>query len=871
MKKNTGFGNSGRCLAITIFSLFCTVFAWGRDVEIAVEDRDLEIPLEGAIIRSWDGAEYECNEDGRAVISVPDDRQVTIQVTYPGYETGRLVIPLSGGSFTLGLSLGSMMESRELVIEAERPGSSETKSGRSVAISGESLARTAEIGPIEDVMTSIKLLPGVGYTGMFNAMPSIRGGEPGDLMAVFDGFYISSPYHWGGGFSIFDPHMVQSAQLSHGIFSSRYGHTISGLLDITSKKASFEVSELELGVSTSAVNLNLSMPFSGKGGLLLMGRVTYWDPFIYAAQAAAPYLGMEETTVNALNAVTTAPYIRSAAANFDYRLNQDLELTVLGFIGADGVGMDYKNSYEEETYGASMNMAFNWDNLQGFFIGGLTWNPNPDMVFRGVTGAGFHTALINGGIDYDRLWVDNKDGRDYEFTGDLADKILNSEIDGDQTEMNLQGRFDFDWDLGYGFLFASGLEEVYSRMSLNQTAHTAVESRINNPPGGDYYIHYPIFIEMESVNHSFNSSAYTLLEYATPGRRFGAELGLRLDHLYFISSDLDSIMTKPALNPRLNLDFNVFKNRGIVDSFDLTAGSGLFSSVNDTVSVIDNSSGVNAGDVRPNRSWTSVAGAKLDFSGGYSFNVEGYFKHIFDRAYLYMDLTPGQDSRYVQRFNGDGRVWGFDLMLQKFDSRYWDGWVSYTFTHARYHEPENPRLTAANTVSIEDSPWYYPSFHRFHNLNLVLNIKPSKKFNIYTRFGAASGRPKSKTGSITSYTVNVLDEKGQPMYYDDDNDPSTPTKPVTMIKYKRESSYSDSERTTWSFPLDVKLSYLMFTPGNKVQTEVYIAAENLLSLVYDAKANTSFNTYTGVEDQGSDSANYEMPIPMVSFGIKWSF
>ena len=52
---------------------------------------------------------------------------------------------------------------------------------------------------------------------------------------------------------------------------------------------------------------------------------------------------------------------------------------------------------------------------------------------------------------------------------------------------------------------------------------------------------------------------------------------------------------------------------------------------------------------------------------------------------------------------------------------------------------------------------------------------------------------------------------------------------------------------------------------------MYIAAENILSLVYDAKANTSFNTYTGVEDTGSDSASYEMPIPMVSIGIKWSF
>ena len=69
----------------------------------------------------------------------------------------------------------------------------------------------------------------------------------------------------------------------------------------------------------------------------------------------------------------------------------------------------------------------------------------------------------------------------------------------------------------------------------------------------------------------------------------------------------------------------------------------------------------------------------------------------------------------------------------------------------------------------------------------------------------------------------------------------------------------------------MKLSYTIFNPRNKVQTEMYIAGENLASIFYTAQANTSFNQYTGQEDTGSDSANYEMPVPMVSIGFKWSF
>lgn len=62
--------------------------------------------------------------------------------------------------------------------------------GRSVTIAERELARTAEIGLMEDIMSAVKLLPGVGYTSMFNAKPSIRGGDPGDLIAALDGFIL---------------------------------------------------------------------------------------------------------------------------------------------------------------------------------------------------------------------------------------------------------------------------------------------------------------------------------------------------------------------------------------------------------------------------------------------------------------------------------------------------------------------------------------------------------------------------------------------------------------------------------------------------------------------------------------------------------
>jgi hypothetical protein len=838
---------------LIILLMYSLIPLQAREIEIVVEDSDLGHPLEGALIRSWDGQGYTCDEAGKALITVPDDRQVVIQGAYPGYESGRLVIPLSGNRFTLGLRLSGIMEHQELVIEASRPGTSETRSGRSVAISDKDLARTAEIGVIEDVMTSIKLLPGVGYTGFFNAMPSIRGGEPSDLTAVFDGFYIERPYHWGGSVSIFDPRMVQSAQLSHGVFSARYGHTISGLLEISSRKPSSTEVELELGLSTSATNLNLSYPLWGKGGIMVMGKVTYWDPFVW----------LMKQFVDEVQYITVAPYIRSGAFSADYRFTSDLELTAHGFIGGDGVGALYTNDGEEDGLKTKTDMDFTWDNTLGFFITGLTYNPLPFMVLKATAGLGLLQYDLEGTIYYN-LIVPYSD----DFLNDYG-SLLNGQsaytIDQNQavaftnTTRNYQGRLDFDWKLCDSFLFAAGVQELYSQEILEQTFHSILEGKVSDyplpfplPPGLDpdnLYVNLPWNRTVDVSNQGLNSSAYTVMECTTPDKSFGVEMGLRLDHFYFIGRDF-TIQTSPVFNPRINFDFGILQNKGIVDSLTATVGTGLFSSLNDNLSAIQSSNGIGDFEMKPNRSWTSVLGTKLDFSGGFSFNIEGYFKYVFDRAYTSTTTDTITQIRTTDYwFDGEGRIWGFDFMLQKLESRYWNGWLSYSFNHARYRNPQS------NSGYQRD--WFYPSFHHFHNLNLILTIKPVQSFHIAVRFGFASGAPKSVVGTITSYPVVVVDEQGNFQQI--------------IQKYKRDSSYSDTERDGFALPLDVKFSFFHFNPLGKGHGEFYVAVENLLWFIESRRRNTSFNSYTGKEDQGSDTASYQLPIPMPSIGFRWSY
>jgi len=896
---------------ILFFAFLCALqlYVYARDIEIIVEDEELGLPLEGALVSLRDGKQFTCNKDGVARVNLPDNRQTIVQITYPGYDTRRMTIPAapSAGTtaerFTVSLRLGGVMEARELVVEAQRPQTSETKSGRSVAISERELERTAEIGIIEDVMSSVKLLPGVGYTGMFGALPSIRGGDPGDLMSVFDGFFLERPYHWVGAVSIFDPKMVSGARLSHGVFSSRYGHTISGLLEVTSKSPSSTEVELETAISTSSASMNLSYPFNSKGGILFMGKLTYWDPFIWLLQGISRITDNEN--LDRINAITTSPYIRSAAIAANYRFSPDLEWRLNGFFGSDGVGADYKTDYDDDGIKGRMEMSADYDNYQGFLITGFTASPTPKLALRFSGGVGFNETVTNDRVDnnvtvaYNPGFWDTLDSYYASSPWPLPSTLfkkgdeftapnVNASAEMESTVFTAQLRADADLELGKGFITAFGVQELYSLwrqtgdISLN-FIEVNVQRLLESINEGSYRGEQPPYLipalqyferipnaaiimargyQLDVLNQGFTTSVYGLVEYKSPKQRFGAELGLRMDYLYFMGKDFN-MQTIPAFNPRLNVDINIFKNKNIFDSLDITLGTGLFSSVDKLISFISPNFGDGNPEIKFNRAWTTVIGIKTDIAKGYSFNIEGYYKRVFDRAYITADSVSGDNIKPTFNFDGVGNVWGFDLQLQKLESRYIDGWISYSFNWTKYNNPKNGNRRLGNsseTVNMEDF-WFWPSFHRFHNCNIVLNVKPMQWFHIGVRFGFASGQPRNKVGDeIYAYPTLLIKE--------DD-----PANPVIIQKYGRDSWYDEDERSAWSLPLDIKISFFLANrKGGRANMEIYVAAENLMSLFYKPSGNTTFNEYTGKEDAGGSGAGgFNLPFPMISFGFKWRY
>jgi hypothetical protein len=817
-------------LLIILLALPVTA-AFAREVRLAVVDGDLQIPLEGALIIQENGTETECDGEGIVWLSVSSNAPERIIITYPGYSSLRFLITETRNDFIarLYLSGGDLPENKELIFTVERNPLLGVELGRGVALPREQLDLASEIGLVEDIMSSVKLLPGVGYAGFFNAQPSIRGGEPGDLTAVLDGFYIGNPYHWGGAYSIFDPKMVESAKLSHGVFSAKYSHTISGILDVASKKTSNQYTEAEISVSTSAFNIALSVPLAYNaanpslgGGISFSGKMSYWDPYVAFTKELSKFASVLEP----VNAVTTAPYIRSGAVSVNYRWNNYLACFLNGYFGSDGVGVKYSsNDAVAQFIGDSSELRFNWDNMIGFISGSLLYNPKEDMIVRGMLGANAY----------------NMDYKYYEMRTipNVVSTILRD--DYTTTQYSAQGRGELDWELNPAFLLSFGIEELFKQWNERYDSNTKIDMEVSPGTYDTLNVYTP-----NVTNNAFSSSGWGILTWNSPKKIYSVEAGLRLDHIYFFNT-AQSVGSVPVLNPRINFDFYPPYSNKYLENISFTAGTGLFSTINGALSSIDENTGLE--ELKQARSWTSITGVKFNFFNGYGLSLETYYKYGFDRAYYRIEDIDNR-AAMVYFFDGVSHIAGFELMLQRFSGKKLNGWLSYSFNLARYKDPKGTRAFLDADFQNGRSVWYYPQFHRFHTINLVVNYRFNNYFNLYTRYGFASGVPEANRVAIR---------------YDNSNNAGP------RWKYKNASTYSDDKRNAWTMPLDIKLSYYLYNKYGKTQGEVYCAIENTLVLVLPKEENSVLNIYTGAWEEGGANVGYALPIPMVSFGFKWSY
>lgn len=132
-----------------------------------------------------------------------------------------------------------------------------------VALSREQIEELPHFG--DDLYRAISVLPGIS-SGDFSAAFNVRGGFNDEVLTRIDGVEIIEPFHlkdFQGVFSILDPKITGSVDLTPGGFPAEHGDRMTGVLDMTTVRPT--TLKTELGASFS----NL---WAGSSGSFADGR-----------------------------------------------------------------------------------------------------------------------------------------------------------------------------------------------------------------------------------------------------------------------------------------------------------------------------------------------------------------------------------------------------------------------------------------------------------------------------------------------------------------------------------------------------------------------------------------------------------------------
>jgi len=829
--------NSTILKSILILSiiLLTSSLSFSKQLKVIVYDKDIEIPLEGVtVITKNPDNKVITDYEGVSFLEINDDqRSLTIVCMLVGYENKKVTVTNFNKDVKIELSISGVIEGKELVIEEKKADKKDEKPGVSTVVGSEMINTSAMVGPVEDIMSSIKTLPGVSYGGKFNAEPSVRGGDPSETTATLDGFLIRNPYHWGGVFSIFNPNMIDSVKFSNGIIPVKYGDVTSGLIEVNSVNPN-EGLKFDGIFSTTTTEIFAQIPlwdWGKRSGLLVGTRQTYLDLLLSIIQK--PYLDATGMNIE----VTVFPYIRDGILKWFIKPIDRLEVYTNIFAGNDGVAAEIKDNINSNNRNVSYTTsltnfrsnlivstgikALPRDNIFIHFMGGY------EMLYNEVKLSRTEKANIE---DYDPI---NFDSGGFFYT----------------LRHSLQSRLDVDFTLTPKIIFSCGTSLLYDYDTEHQEGNEWTFFSLNNPfnPSEIITVYQNVDFNLNSPYlNTFLFSTYINFNFIPIPGKLNIDLGIRGDY-FFINGKILEFQTLPVVNPRFSIQYTPIRNFGYLKELTISGGIGLFSKVPTDVNTLKSEYGIEDFKIAQPQVLTSVLGLEILLPLEFKIKIEGYYKFYFHRFYMNRTINLNQTNNSLSYSNiphsdGIGHAAGFDILVQRSLSRYIDGWISYSFIFAKHLNPNG-----SNT-------WVYPLYHRFHSLNIVLDIKPTNFLTITPKFTFATGIPKLDFGTHIHSTVpQIVSKNGKPLDI-----------------YTNSMVYNDELRNNVEFPFDLKVAFHFYFPKSKIRFEVYVAGEDLFVSFAVPNKNTSVDKYTGKEVTNAIVA-YGIQFPIPSIGIKVNF
>ncbi|MAO71066.1 MAG: TonB-dependent receptor [Flavobacteriales bacterium] len=341
-----------------IFIIILSIISFsglGQSLKGNITDINKDVLSGANIIIKGENTGVSADRNGNYILNLKANRSVVIEVSFIGYATKSIRIPMlkAGQSYTLNIELNPKGKLINDVLVKD-------KKSRKQALSRIKTQHVTLIpnsgGGIESVL---KTLPGVSSANELSSQYSVRGGNFDENMVYVNGIEIYRPFliHSGQqeGLSFVNSDMVESILFSAGGFESKYGDKMSSVLDInykvpTENKGSIQMSLLGGSAHFEGIAINKRFSYimglrnkSNKYLLNAMDTEAEYQPNFTDFQTYLQYRIKDNWTISFLGNISENTY-KMVPENRDTEfgnLNEALKLRIY----FEGQESDKYNSY----------------------------------------------------------------------------------------------------------------------------------------------------------------------------------------------------------------------------------------------------------------------------------------------------------------------------------------------------------------------------------------------------------------------------------------------------------------------------------------------------------------------------------------------
>jgi len=285
--------------------------------------------LVGAHVRLPDmGAGAVTNEAGYFALPGVTSGRRRLLASYIGFETVDSLITVDGRALSLALTPQSVTVEGVTVESSPSLRADLATTPGLVSMPPAHLRELPGALGSNDVLETLRWLPGIERAGEATGGLMIRGSGPDQNLYLIDGVPIYHPWHAFSLVSTFQTGTFKDINLYRGAFPAEYGGRLSGVLDAELRDGGRSEPHVQAGINALHGRFLIETPVTPRSSFMLSGRRSYIDQLIGNRHPVSDDAGRRDT-------LRTGYYFYDWSAKFSYRPDEKSSLSISWYSGRD--------------------------------------------------------------------------------------------------------------------------------------------------------------------------------------------------------------------------------------------------------------------------------------------------------------------------------------------------------------------------------------------------------------------------------------------------------------------------------------------------------------------------------------------------------